>query len=492
MTINNLSDEVLLNIFRYCLDASPRCWPRLVRLCRKWRCLIFASQRALHLRLFCIHGTPVLKCLHFWPALPIVVEYGGFPTLDPPSSEDEDNVLAALKRSDRVTSIHLTLTKSLLANLSSIEEPFSNLEDLVLLNQDSTELTLPSTFRWGPRLRTLRLTGINYPAPLQRLSSSADIVDIQLHNIAGAACLSPDALAITLSGMTQLQSLSLHLRPSTSHPEHIDILPSSAGGRRVTFPALTRLAFGGTSGFLDRFVAGINSPRLDNIEIMFNQPTFFVSKLSDFIGRIEMHKSHRRADILFSDRSVSISLTQSTPTCLRLQVFCESLSLQLYSMAQICSRFSAFLLGVEHLRISGMRPSSGRDDSDRDGWLKLMHPFRGTKWVHVAGDHSTNIVLALRHSEMRRKTVLPALHKLCIREPKPSCTTLQEAVVSFMHSRRHSGHIIGVEYERSWINGLRGTGIKLVYCQLSSALIWSVQVLFLSKSHLKCSLKMSF
>jgi hypothetical protein len=113
-------------------------------------------------------------------------------------------------------------------------------------------------------------------------------------------------------------------------------------------------------------------------------------------------------------------------------------------------------------------PTSGQDDSDREEWLKLIRPFIGTKWVHVAGEHSTNIVLALQHSQMRRETVLPALCKLCIREPEPRYAPLRDAVVSFMHSRRLSGHIIGVEYERLWINELRGTGTAFFQCPFLS------------------------
>ncbi|KAH9009191.1 hypothetical protein EDB84DRAFT_1406943, partial [Lactarius hengduanensis] len=63
VTIEKLSDEVLLNIFRHYLGASPRFWPSLVHICRKWRRIVFASQRALHLWLFSTYGTPVLKTL---------------------------------------------------------------------------------------------------------------------------------------------------------------------------------------------------------------------------------------------------------------------------------------------------------------------------------------------------------------------------------------------------------------------------------------------
>lgn len=189
VTIEELSDEVLLEIFRYYLDASPRSWPRLVHICRKWRYIVFSSQQTLHLRLFCTHGTPVLKALDCWPALPIVVRYGGPPALDPPAPNDEDNVMAALKRSDRVSSISLTVTRSLLEKTFTIKETFSELEELFLLSRDNIQVTLPSAFLWGPRLRRLHLTGIGFP--------SLSLTD-------------------TLSEMAQLQSLSLHFLPTTN------------------------------------------------------------------------------------------------------------------------------------------------------------------------------------------------------------------------------------------------------------------------------------
>ena len=145
VTIEELSDKVLLKIFRYFLDASPRHWVRLVHICHKWRRIVFGAQRPLSLRLFCTYGTPVLKTLHCWPALPIVVEYGGSPALGPPTPEDEDNIVVALKRCERVHSITLTVTGSLLPTL---EGSFSELEDLVLLSQYSVRMYLHSTFRW--------------------------------------------------------------------------------------------------------------------------------------------------------------------------------------------------------------------------------------------------------------------------------------------------------------------------------------------------------
>ena len=122
-------------------------------MCQRWRQTVLGSPLSLDLRLYCTYGTPVLKTLECWPPLPLVVNYGGSPKLDPPSPKDDVNIIAALKQSGRVSSISLTVTSSLLEKLSAISEPFSELEELALMSQDNVLLTLPSTFRWGPLLR---------------------------------------------------------------------------------------------------------------------------------------------------------------------------------------------------------------------------------------------------------------------------------------------------------------------------------------------------
>ncbi|KAH9171643.1 hypothetical protein EDB89DRAFT_1080186 [Lactarius sanguifluus] len=225
VTIGDLSDNDLLKIFHYDLDVSPQHWPRLVHICRRWRRIVFASQQALHLRIFCTHGTPVLKTLDCWPAQPIVVKYGGSLELDPPAPEDEDNILAALKQSDRVSFISLTITNSLLDKLSAIERPFSELENLVLLSRDGVPLTLPAAFLWGPRLRRLHSTRIPIPTLFHLLHSSTNLVDLQLHEVFDYWQFPPKALAKALSGMAQLRSLSLHFDSAAN----CTVLPESWG-----------------------------------------------------------------------------------------------------------------------------------------------------------------------------------------------------------------------------------------------------------------------
>jgi hypothetical protein len=477
---------VLLKIFCHYLDASPRFWPILGHICRRWRRLVFA-----YFRLYFTHGAPVLKTLDRRPTLPIVVQYGGSSTLDAPAPEDEDNIMAALKQSDRVSSISLTVTSSLLEKLSAIERPFSELEDLVLLSRDSEGLTLPSAFGWGTRLRSLRLTRIAFFTLPLLLYHSKKLVDLQLHEVLNPWLFSPEALTDALSGMAQLRSLSLHFLPTT---EHIDM--SRPYRKHVALPALTHLTFRGITTYLEGLVAGIVAPRLRDIEVtFFNESLTDLSIFGEFIDRIEMHKAYRQVHVQFSERAVAISLIQPgapADTCLKLQIFCKSFSRQLCSMAHMCGQISAVLFSAEDLRIDVTRPSSGQADSDIKQWQALILHFRSTKCLYVAGigDHATNVVHAVQLSKTR-ETVLPALHKLRIREPGPRHAPLRQAVVSLMASRWPSGRPI-VEYERLWINEIIG-GTGLPYAQRQRhTLTCFEQDMFLSTSRLRCSRAISF
>ncbi|KAH9046560.1 hypothetical protein EDB84DRAFT_657659 [Lactarius hengduanensis] len=416
-----LPAEVLLNVFRYYLDVSPRLWPGLVHICRKWRQIVFASQQALRLRLFCTPGTPVLKTLDLWPALPIVVQYGGSLAHDPPAPEDEDNIMVALKQSARVSSIHLAVTRSLREAFNAIEAPFSELEDLVLLSQDGGRLALPNTFRWGRHLHSLHLTRITFPALPQLLCSSRNLVDLQLHGVFKALRLSPGALGDALSGMTQLRALSLHFLPIANF-----VGATSPSRGRVVLPAITRLDFRGMSEYLEDLVVRMYAPRLG--DTFFDELIFDVPNLRKFINRIKMQKSHSRAEVLFSGHTISISFTQpGAPTRSELRISHEPLNRKLPSMTEICNRLATFLSGVEDLRVHAL--TTGQDNMDSEKWAKLIHPFRGTKWFHIAGDLS---VLSLELSGKRRRPLLPALHKLYIHEPGPRYAPLREAAVSLM------------------------------------------------------------
>jgi hypothetical protein len=442
-----LSDDILLNIFRHYLDAAPRFWPTLTWVCQRWRQTVFASPLGLNLRLYCTYGISVLKTPDCWPALPIVIQYGGSPMLRPPTPEDDDNIIAALKQSDRVSSLNLTVTNSLLEKLSTISEPLSELEELVLLSQDKLLLTLPGTFRWGPRLRTLHSTRIAFPSFLQLLSPSHDLVDIHLHEIPSAGYFSPKAFANALSGMTQLRTLSLHFHFLPSRRNYLDLPPYSGG--RAVLPALTCLKYGGTSKYLDSLVARIDAPRLEDIDIrFFRQSTMDASELGRFIERTEFQASisQLEAHVRISGHAISITFTNSIfPTRLRLQISCEQLDRQLSSMAQVCNQLSPFLFRVEEPRINMTRSSSVQDDVPVDGelWLELIRSFGGARIFRVASELTTDILCALGPADGGHATVLPALDYLHVENPMAMNEPSWDALLSFINSRSLSGHPVG-------------------------------------------------
>ena len=285
------------------------------------------------------------------------MQYGGLPTLCPPTLEDEDNIVAALKQSGRVISISLTITTPLLKKLSTIEGEFTELQDLTLLSRDAVLLTLmmPSAFRWGRRLRRLHSTGVTFPALLQLLSSSTNLIDLQLHDVFLPWHFSPALLLKALSNLGQLRSLSLHFC-SAAYYRHS--LPPDT--ERILLPVLTRLNFRGSLAYLEGILTSIDAPFLEDIEItFFDNYSFAISELNKFFGRIEIYKSHCGAHFLSSEPTISISLTRpSAPTYLKLQVLRWPLHMQISSMVQIRVESFPFLFNDEGIIRSSMtRPS---------------------------------------------------------------------------------------------------------------------------------------
>jgi hypothetical protein len=437
--IEMLSDDVLLYIFHHYLHASPNFWHTLTHVCQKWRRIVLTSPLGLHLRLYCTYGTPVLKGLEYWPTFPLVVNYGGFPMLDPPSPEDEENIMATLEQSDRVSSITLTVTNSLLEKISAIKKPFSELEELVLLSQDKSQLTLPSAFWWGHRLRTLHSTRVALPSLPQLLLPSQNLVDLQLDEIPRVGYFSPEAFANALCGMTQLETLSLHFLSLPPRRNYLSLPPSP--GDRVVLPALTRFKYRGTSKYLDILVARIDASRLGDIDItFFSQPTLNASQLGLFLSRIELWRPSSRADILSSPGANSITLTQpeALGTRLGLQVSCEQLDWKLFSISQICDHFSSFLFSVENLGIRTEGPSTVSDDMDDEQWLRLIRAFGGAKDLRVASELATDLSRALRLADEEHKIVLPALRNLHVLQPVSIGGPLWDSVESFVTQRQLS------------------------------------------------------
>ncbi|KAI0285561.1 hypothetical protein BC826DRAFT_1051916 [Russula brevipes] len=123
-TIDDLSDDVILEIFGFYLDdkgpnepCSIDKWHTLVHVCRWWRSVVFSLPRRLDLRLLCTGDRSVGAMLDIWPALPIAIDY-----YDDWRSKEMvlKNIIAALEHPDRVC--HISIYNSPGACISKIRK----------------------------------------------------------------------------------------------------------------------------------------------------------------------------------------------------------------------------------------------------------------------------------------------------------------------------------------------------------------------------------
>ena len=397
VTIGRLPDEVLLKIFSLdrLISTSlsqdlPWEWYRLVHVCRRWRYIIFDSPQSLDLQLFCVNGTPVKDNLDVWPSLPIVMRYFAFSSPNPllVSAREDDNIMAALQHPDRIRTIQLNVTTSLLERLATlVPEPFPALETLELATQTETGLVLPSESFGGPfpRLRVLHLTRITFPALQRLLLSAENLVSLKLEALPSSEYVSPEALMICLATVTLLETL--HLRFNFPISRFIAGGDMSAPQSRVVLASLDEFAFHGASEYLECLLSGIDAPVLKNIDIsFFNQATIFLTpQLLQFIYRTETQRWHDEAKVYRSENDISITLTrQGAPHRIGLRVRCMPLDWQLSCMAEICDNLSSIIADVRDLHIDASSPlPGGPDNMDPLPMSELFRRFSQVKRVFL-------------------------------------------------------------------------------------------------------------
>jgi F-box-like len=358
VTICSLPDEVLLDIFEFCLSDHSGRWFKLVHVCQRWRCIVFASPLRLDLRIPCTQHTPVRKMLSVWPPLLIEID---FYSVGP---QVEDNIIAALKHPKRVRSVLLSRIMIPLVRLVAVmQKPFPELESLSLQIPWQKQLlsmavpTLPKTFLGGsaPRLRSLHLERISYPTLPRLLLSSKDLVNLSLGWIPHSGYISPEIMATCLIALTRLTSLSIGFESSTSHSRTQHPPPLT----RAVLPALTNFYFRGVSEYLEDLMAQIDAPLLHRVEIsLFHQRalSFRIQQVPRFIGHEPALMPYYKAFINIYANYVRMTFSSRTRSSineiLTFEISCGGvLDSQVSSMAQICSRLSFILSSIEELSI---------------------------------------------------------------------------------------------------------------------------------------------
>jgi len=462
-TIDTLPDNVLLETFE-CYLGKDRAyyfddnynydgWQTLAHVCRRWRCIVFASPRRLDLKLYCTRQRSInSKTLEIWPELPIVIV-----AKDMESREDVTNIIGALRHHNRVCKIHYINGKfqdCLLEEFAALDEPFPTLTSLRLNSFGRNVTVLPDSFLGGsaPRLRSLVLLGIPYPSIGTLLSSTTNLVRLSLWDIPHSGYISPKTIVPCLSMLPRLKSLSLGFRYPRSRDNRVNRHPPPLA--RVVFPNLTYFQFHGDIEYLEDILSQIETPILNQSNFsFFNQLVFDSPLLWYFIRRTETLMTSHAARVECSDSAIWIGLSEQEIAdddgqALWFGIFCNPLDWQLSAISQVLNPFLSSLSTLESLQIAVYR-KDWQDEVEVIQWRELLHPFTAVKEVTLGSEDSVRLVApALQELAGERATgVLPALRNLFIdtEDWRPS-GPVKEAIEQFIAVRQLHGHPVTAHY----------------------------------------------
>ena len=200
---------------------------------------------------------------------------------------------------------------NLVKEMAAINVPFPALTSLQLSSEaDNHErfwevmtLIFGESFLGGtaPRLRSLDLRGISFPAPQKLLLSATDLVTLRLEHILLTGYIEPEDVVTFLSTLTKLKEFALGFQSKILIglflPKSRPLVPSTV----LQLPALTSFRFRGDDWYLEALITQISLPLLDSLDVtLLSRQQANIPPLREFISDIETRHMHDRADISFT------------------------------------------------------------------------------------------------------------------------------------------------------------------------------------------------
>ena len=401
--------------------------------------------------------------LDIWPALPLVIYSYGLPSTRNlfnglGSTRSLNNVVAALKCSDRVCQIILMISRVLewKSYLAAMKQPFPELTMLrIILSEDGFRVTntvVPDSFlgRFAPRLELLELHGILFPGLPKLLLSATRLVELRLYNIPHSGYISPDAMVAALSNLTSLEYLSLYFTSPESCPDLETRRPPPL--TRSVLPTLKYFAFKGASEYLEDLLTDIDALQLNKLEItFFNDILLDTPQLIQFISRTPISSALEKlenAHIALKDDNARVIFrphNYASGFVLYVSIICEGLDWQLSSLEQVCTSCLPFLSTLKDVYIHE-HPKWQPDWEDKIEnrvWLELLHSFITMKDLYISKSIAPHIGPALQ--EGRTTNVLPTLENIFL-EGLESSGPVQKEIGQFLAARQISGHPVTISH----------------------------------------------
>ena len=355
-----------------------------------------------------------------------------------------NNVIDALKYKDRIRKIQLVdiYQEQLKDIFLAMQEPFPALTDLLLTS--SMEDEAPDSLLGGsaPRLRSLKLDSISYPGLSNLVSSATDLVELSLLDVPSCGVISPQTMVTVLSALTRLETLSLSLEIDDDDPESTLFLDCSTEGNSISpirsvLPSLKFYLFRGMCGYLEEFVAMIDAPRLEILDITLALRGDDSDPLDDlksketpqfnhFLCRTEMFNTLNNASIHLWHDKLEITLSRKPWACnakLSLRVMCQK---SIHTLGRVCVTQFLPLSKIESLGISSQyhKWQSHRETNAEDiQWRFSLFYFSAVKSLYLSKEIVPSIACGLEQvldSNGGRSQVLRSLQKLSTVKPLPS------------------------------------------------------------------------
>ena len=422
--------------------VGERWWYRLAHVCQRWRNLILGSASYLGLCLVCTYGTPVADMLAHSPPLPLVIDYQNQHV----TAEDEEAIMLALERRDRVRRIRFNLPPLKLQKLIvAIDEEYPILEHLILIHlflEDRLVLTLPETLQ-TPHLRHLTIDcSVRIPIRPPLLGTTAGLVVLSLAMYHPSTYFQPTVLFQWLSLMPQLEMLLIFFFIAVPNRDVERQLMRTPIMTHVTLPNLRAFGLRAVSAYSEAVLSRITAPRLENFQIGYlNQPTVSVPQLLQFMGRTENLRFDRAEFNFYSERvyvEVNPPETEMPVAAFSINVNCWHLDWQVSSMAQIFIALNQIFSTVEHLTLGHEEHSQSSEEHevDRTEWRKLLRSFSKVKTLRIRRGLVEELSRGLRlEDEEYPLELLPELQELTY----IGDGNADDAFTSFVDARRNAG-----------------------------------------------------
>ena len=464
MFIHILDDDSLLNIFNFChpvmVDEDEadyhrilqggewdreRWWYKLVRVCRRWRCLILTSTSYLGLNLFCTFGTPVADMLAHSPRLSLVLDYLGKDTDTNIVAEDEELIMLALRLRDRVRRIRLRVSLADLQKfIAAVDGEFPTLEHLYMMPHGNhfRRLILPDTFR-APRLRHLVLNIFAFSITSPLLTTTTRLVTLSLQDIHPTAYFGPNDLLQQLLLLPQLETLGIGFHSRIPEGDVEMLLSRMPIITHITLPNLRWFGFRGADAYLEALLPQMTTPILERLEMYFwFQPTYSVPHLLEFMEAAKNLKLGSAKFVFYGNMAAVdvFSHRGATMYNFRLEVYCRELDQQVAAAAQIFGALRKVFSAVEYLFLEIQARSTWwgtSNEAHRRNWRALLEPFINVKTLSVSNDFLTQFSRSLQVGDGGSPMeLLPEMKQLEYNIKRIA----GDAFDSFIDARKNAGH----------------------------------------------------